>query len=363
MKRYLLLVLLASLIASCKSANDAVVNAVSPKITGFSPDTVWTFRTLTIYGTNFGYDRNDIPVTIDTAHAQVMSVEDTVMTVTVPEYARTGHIHATKLNQTTTSAATVFVNYTFNPHGIYDSIPLGGSFSIPGTGLTNFKSGLHLLIDSITYPIDSVLPDHIVSHVPANGSSGRAFLSDSNGTFDVGMLYVARPTPWKTLSAVWDNFTVTESHHRTGYIDGPAHSIDSTWTTTATYSMERDWNISGNRLARTQRGIEFALTYNVYPSWIGMEWDTISQSLLLNYQDWDYGPKTQLHTVDTEWYLTYSSTSAKAPMPVDRNLDIPIPNLAYEITEDSTDEQGLVDWKETTLVTPVSGTFILEFKQ
>lgn len=363
MKRYTLLLLVASTIVSCKATNDAVVNAVSPKITGFTPDTVWTFKTLTIYGSNFGYDRNDIPVTIDTAHAEVRSVEDTIMTVSVPEYARMGYIHVTKLNQTSTSAAKVFVNYTFNPHGIYDSIPLGGSFSIPGTGLTNFKGGLHLLIDSITYPIDSVLPDHIVCHVPANGSSGRAFLSDSGGTHDVGMLIVTRPTPWKTLSAVWNNFTVTESHHRTGYINGPANSVDSTWTTTASYSMERDWNISGNRLARTSRGIEFELNYDVYPTWISMAWDTISQSLWLNYEDWDYGPQTQLHTIDTEWYVGYGSESAHAAMPVDRDLDIATPDFRYQITEDSTDEQGLVDWKEVTNSTFVSGTFTIEFKQ
>jgi hypothetical protein len=203
--RLVFLLFLVTVFASCKSSTGPIANAVYPSITAFSPDTAWTFKELTIYGNNFGYDNEDVPVTVDTAPARVTYVADTVMRIIVPEYARTGFIYVTKLKQTAKSAKQVVVNYTFNPHAVYyyDSVPLGASFFLPGTGLLNHHGPVKLLVNGIIYTVDSITDDRIFSHVPANGSTGDIRITDDDATFDVGTLVITRYTTWRTLSAIW----------------------------------------------------------------------------------------------------------------------------------------------------------------
>jgi hypothetical protein len=350
--------LLAVVCLSCSTTtnNTVVGNSLAPTITRFTPDTVWTGKTLTIYGTNFSYDYFNVRVFIDTAQASVTDIEDTLVIVTVPEGARTGLIHVWSYEQTATSAKPVVVEYTFNPHPINDTVPIGASFSIPGTGMNNSHGVLRLFVGGIQFPIDSVFTDRIVSHVPANSASGAITMWDSNGTYNnLGTLTVTRPSAWTTLSQIYNYLNVTETHTRTGFTNGPANHIDSTWTTQVSYLGQHDTNIAGIKFARTTTGLQC----NVGPYQI--VWDTGSQTAVVAFVKYYYTPTTQTHSGDTIWY-SESGQTLPAPLPVDNNIEFVLPNFGYQINEDSTDTQGLVNWQEQTTTRVTSGEYDIIFK-
>src|SRR5207237_7142240 len=130
-----------SIVVDTTIVDTTIVKPNAPTITKFSPDTVWTLGTLTIHGTHFGFG-NDVYVAIDTVEADVLSVHDTIITVSVPEAAQTGLIRVATINGSTISAKPVVVKSTFTPHTINDTLPVGASFSIPGTGMNNFHGPL-----------------------------------------------------------------------------------------------------------------------------------------------------------------------------------------------------------------------------
>lgn len=349
--------ILALVFLSCSSTNTAVNSNEStlPTITGFSPDTVWTFKTLTIYGNHLGF-WNESLINIDTAEAYATYALDTIIKVTVPEYAQTGPIRIMTINGTTTSANSVVVEYTFNPHSINDTLPVGAWFSIPGTGMNHSHGVLRLWVGGIIYPIDSIFPDRIVSHVVAGAISGSIIVSDSNGTHQSGNLTVTQPSAWNTLSIIWDNVTITETHTRTGYVNGPSQPFDSTWKTTAVYNVQHDVNVSGIPFERIATGVQ----YIVPVAGISILWDTISQIAAVYFYP-TYSFKTQNHTTDTSWNCEGPSLSAM--LPITNDIEFRLPTFSYQITEDSTDTQGLVNWKETTYTTAVSGSFDLVLKK
>jgi hypothetical protein len=358
--RSFLLIAIAGI--SCSKTTNTTVAPVgyslAPTITRFSPDTVWTFRTDTIYGTNFSYDYYNARVFIDTLQLSLAgSPEDTVVTVTLPEGAQTGLIHVWSYEQSATSLKPLVVKYTFNPHAINDTVPNGGSFSIPGTGLNNSHGLLRLFVGGIPFPIDSVFPNRIVSHTTHNSLSGTFTLSDSDGIYNnIGTLTVTYPSAWTTLSQIYNYITVTESHTRTGYTNGPVNTIDSTWTTTAYYAGQHDTNVAGINFARTPTGLQ----YSAGP--VQIVWDTVNQTAAVTFVKYSYAPTTQTHSLDTEWYAGYSSSSLPAPLPVNDDILFDLPYFGYQITEDSTDTQGLVNWQEQTTARLTSGEFEIILK-
>jgi len=349
---------------ACSASNTPVVDSdpsLAPTISKFSPDTVWTLETLTIHGTHFGYG-NGAYIAIDTVQATLQSAYDTVMTVYIPEAAQTGFIHVATINGTTTSAKPVVVEYTFNPHPytVNDSLPVGASFSIPGTGMNNFHGQLHLTVDGIRYPIDSVFPNRIVSHVVANGLSGYISLIDSLGTYNynMGTLTITRPSSWNTLSIIWDHVSVTETHTRTGYVSGSTHSIDSTWKDTAMYLGQHDVNVSGVPFVRTAAVGQ--LQYSIAVPSLQITWDTVGQKANVYYEPYSYS-ETATHTIDTQWSSS-SNGYLPAMLPVTNAIEFTLPYFSYQITKDSTDTQGLVNWQEITTTTFNSGSFDLILK-
>jgi IPT/TIG domain len=360
--------LFALVLVACTTTNNPVTNiytvdSTKPTITRFSPDTVWTLGTLTIYGNHFGYYPLDLRVIIDTAQVQQFTYgDDTMLTAIVPEGSQAGLIHITTINGTTTSAKPVVVEYTFNPHTINDTLPIGASFSIPGTGMNHYHGILRLSVAGVLYPIDSVFPDRIVSHVVAEGFSGSVVMSDSDGTYSgLGSLTVTRPSDWNTLSIIYDHLNVTETHHRTGYVNGPSTPIDSTWQTTVLYLGQHDVNVTGVPFARISGGLEYAIgvPYGTSGPDIQLSWDTISPAATVDFEQYSYFNRSTL-TLDTEWSPTYYNGSAS--LPVTNAIEFMMQEFGYSITEDSTDTQGLVNWHETTTTTLNSGSFDLILK-
>jgi len=348
----------ALVLVSCSASNTPVAQSptTAPVITKFTPDTVWTFDTLTIYGNYFGYGRDDVRVTFDTAPAEVLKTDDTILQVQVPETATSGPIHIATINGSTVSVSPVVVKYTFSPHSVYDTLPVGASFSIPGTGMNNYRGTLELKLGTILLPIDSIFPDRIVSHVIPNSSTGYLYLWDSAGPYSIGMLEVTRASAWNTLSMIWDHVTVIETHHRTGYVNGPANQFDSTWQTTVTYLGQRDINISGIPFLITGEQLEYTVPV---PS-LQITWDTVRQTAYATLQiPYSYS-QTPTHTIDSSWNML--SASQQLPLPVGNAIELTMSNYYYQITEDSSDTQGLVNWQETTDATFKSGSFDLVLK-
>jgi hypothetical protein len=352
--------LFALVCVACSTTNNPVTNiytvdSTAPTITKFSPDTVWTGGTLTIYGTHLGLNPSDVNVAIDTAQSGVYMANDTIMTVQVPESAQTGLIHVLTINGSTTSAKPVTIEYTFHPHAIYDTLPIGASFSIPGTGMNHYHGQLSLNVAELLYPIDSVFPNRIVSHVVANGFSGTVDIYDSSGQHNVGALTVTRPSAWNTLSIIWDHVSMTETHTRTGYVNGPANTIDSTWKKTVNYLGQHDVNVSGVPFDKTSTGVD----YNIAVPTLQIIWDTVTQIANVYFEP-NSSSMTPTLTLDTVWQ-SYGY-NLPAMLPVDNAIEFPLQTFGYQITEDSTDTQGLVNWQETTTTTLNSGSFDLILK-
>ncbi len=336
--------------------NNYVADSTAPTITRFTPDTVWTFGTLTIYGNHFGYSF-DLIAFIDTAQVQGFTGgNDTMLAAEVPEGAQTGLIHITTINGTAISANPVVVEYTFHPHPINDTLPTGASFSMPGTGMNNSHGQLRLTVGGVPYPIDSVFTNRMVSHVVTNGFSGTIILYANGGSYNMGTLTVTRPSSWNTLSEIWDHVTVTETHTRRGYVNGPTNTIDSTWQITAMYLGQHDVSVSGIPLVTTSTGVDYALAV----PFLAINWDTINQTASVGYEPSSFS-QTATCTIDTEWY-SESTDPLPAMLPVTNAIEFVMPNFGYQITEDSTDTQGLVNWQETTSATLVSGSFDLILK-
>jgi IPT/TIG domain len=347
--------LFAVMLVACTTTNNPVVDTNAPTITRFTPDTVWTGGTLTIYGTHFGFG-NDVSVAIDTTQVRVSSTYDTVMTVNIPETAQTGLIHVGTINGRTTSTKPVVVENTFSPGTINDTLPIGASFSIPGTGMNHSHGLLLLTVAGIRYPIDSVFANRIVSHVVPYGLSGSVIISDSDRTYNGwGTLTVTRPSSWNTLSIIWDHVTVTETHTRFGYVNGPANPVDSTWKDTVMYLGQHDVNVSGVPFTRVSGALQYALAV---PS-LQITWDTGSQTATVFYEPTSSFNTTTL-TLDTTWDIYAYNLGAM--LPVTNAIEFVMPNFYYQITEDSTDTQGLVNWQETTTATLNSGSFDLILK-
>ncbi len=336
--------------------NNYAADSTAPTITRFTPDTVWTFGTLTIYGNHYGWYPGDLLVLIDTAQVQAFTNgNDTMLVAEVPEGAQSGFIHITTINGTTTSAKPVTLEYTFNPHPINDTLPIGASFSIPGTGMNHYHGHLRMMVAGIWYPIDSVFSNRIVSHVVSNALSGTIYMYDSSGEYYPGTLTVARPSSWNTLSIIWDHVSVTETHTRTGYVNGPANTIDSTWQVTVNYLRQHDVNVSGIPFSRTQSGLQYAIAV----PYLYLNWDTVAQAATVAFRQTST-IETATLTLDTTWYT--NTAYLPAPLPVDNAIEFTFPNFGYQITEDSTDTQGLVNWQETTTATLTSGKFDLILK-
>ena len=358
--------LLALFAMSCTTTTNttSVVSSLQPTITGFSPDTVWTFASLKISGSDFGYDATDIRVYLDTIQLFISSIDDTVLTAIIPETAHTGLIRIRSYEQTVTSAKPVVVNYTFSPHTIYDSVPMGGSFSIPGTGMNNARGAIRITLNGISLPVDSVFADRVVSHVIPNSWSGPLSISDSVGAHSAGALTVVRPTVWRTLSLIWDNLRISEYHSRVGYVNGPGHPIDSTWYTTATYMGQVDTSIAGGVFAiSTTPWLVYSIdrANNGNSPLLQLNWDTLNQRAQVSFQRCSSNPLATTSLPDTEWYDNYEYVSAI--LPVDRDVEFTMPAMRYQIVRDSTDSQGLVNWKETTTSSIMSGSFDIILKQ
>jgi hypothetical protein len=277
--------------------------------------------------------------------------------VTVPEGAQTGLIKVWSYEQTATSTKPVIVNYTFNPHSINDTLPDGATFSTPGTGINHFHGLLQLFVGGIQFPIDSVFPERIVSHVLHNSPGGSIYIYDSGGEFEVGSLTVTRPSAWTTLSQIYNYIFVTETHTRTGYTNGVANTIDSTWTTKVSYLGQHDTNVAGFKFVRTTTGLQG----NVGPYQI--VWDTGRQTASVALLKYSYMPTTPTHSGDTEWYDEYyGEQSLVAPLPVDNDIEFVLPGFGYQITEDSTDTQGLMIWQKITSTQVNSGEYDIIFK-
>lgn len=94
-----------------------------------------------------------------------------------------------------------------------------------------------------------------------------------------------------------------------------------------------------------------------------MTWDTVRQTAGLTFQlPESISPPSPTLRLDTVW--NYSSANiASVLLPVDRDIEFTFPNFGYQITEDSSDEAGLIDWRESTTTTVLSGNFDLIFKQ
>jgi hypothetical protein len=352
----------ALVLAACTTTNNPVTNiylvdSIAPTITRFSPDTVWTFQNDTIYGTHFGYD-GGVHAAIDTAQANVEVVEDSMIIVYVPETARTGFIRVATINGTVISAKPVVVEYTFSPHPINDTLPIGSSFSIPGTGMNHARGFLRLTVAGFPCAIDSIFPNRIVSHVVANALSGAVMLYDSTGGYSVGSLTVTRPSAWNTLSVIWDHLTLLETHCRSGYINGPGNTFDSIWYDTVSYLGQQDVNVSGVPFARTATGLQYGISNPDF----GITWDTITQLANVSYEQFTT-PQSPMNTPDTLWY--WSASSLPALLPVDNDIEFVMPNdeIYYRITQDSTDMQGLVNWQEITSASVLSGSFDLILKR
>lgn len=357
-------ILLAFTGISCTTTtNTTVVSSITPTITSFSPDTAWTFSTVTIYGSNFGYDPANIRVTLDTVQLDVQSVDDTILTVQLPEAAANGFIHVRAYEQTATSSKPLAIKYTFYPHSFTDTVPPGGSFSIPGTGMNNYHGFLKISLNGTLLPVDSIFPDRIVSHAMPNSYTGAIFISDSGYEDNVGSLFVTRPSSWHTLSEIWDNITIQETHSRVYYINGSAVS-DTSWITHASYAGQRDTNITGIPFEKLVNG----LAYNVpmQPPYAGsylaqLTWDTIDQTMTGYFRQFSANAPNPFLSVDTQWYGVCQALSV--PLPVDADIEVVMPNLTYSITADSTDANRQVVWHETVNTTMESGAFDLIFKQ
>ncbi|HEY3875148.1 MAG TPA: IPT/TIG domain-containing protein [Candidatus Kapabacteria bacterium] len=354
----------ALVLAACTTTNNPVTNiyivdSTAPTITRFSPDTVWTFQSDTIYGTHFGYFPYDLRLVFDTAQVQsFLYGDDTMLVVPVPEGAQTGLIHITTINGSASSAKPVVVEYTFSPHPINDTLPIGSSFSIPGTGMNHARGFLRLTVAGFPCAIDSIFPNRIVSHVVANALSGAVMLYDSTGGYSVGSLTVTRPSAWNTLSVIWDHLTLLETHCRSGYINGPGNTFDSIWYDTVSYLGQQDVNVSGVPFARTATGLQYGISNPDF----GITWDTITQLANVSYEQFTT-PQSPMNTPDTLWY--WSASSLPALLPVDNDIEFVMPNdeIYYRITQDSTDMQGLVNWQEITSASVLSGSFDLILKR
>ena len=359
MKWLLRSILLVALVGvSCSTTTNSPVsysqNSLAPTITRFSPDTVWTFKTLTIYGTNFGYDANDIRVFIDTVPVSITDVEDTMVTAKVPEGARTGLVRVWAYEQTAMSTKPVAVDYTFNPHPVNDTVAEGGSFSIPGIGMNHARGYLRLSVNGGNIPVDSVFPNRVVCHATPNCSSTPIWLVDSDGMHSCGTLYVTRTSAWGTLSEIWNRLTLTETHHRTGYVNGPSHSIDSTWTVKVYWDGQRDWNVHGGKFVR----MSSQLIYDSPP--FSINWDTVRQIAVVSLQQHSHTTMGG-HTFDTTW-TAGDNNYLPAPLPVDGEFEFVLPNFQYQIQETFTDGQGLANWQEITNTQLTSGEFDIILK-
>lgn len=360
--------LVALLGLSCTTTTSTTVvnnsNSLLPTISGFSPDTVWTFKSLKVFGTDFGYDPADIRVYIDTTPLEITSIDDTVLTVTIPEITHSGLIRIRSYEQTATSAKPVVVNYSFSPHTTYDSVPIGGSFSIPGTGMNNYHGALRISLNGRSLPVDAVFPNRIVSHVTPNCWSGTLTVSDSMGSYGAGSLTVTRPSFWRTVSLIWDNLVIREYHLRTGYVNGPGHPIDSGWYVTATYSGQVDTSIWGTAFAvSTPPWLVYSLNRannGAYPL-LQISWDTVNERAQIAFEKYSSDPTPSSTNADTLWYD--NNENIEAALPVDRDVEFSLPNIRYQILKDSTDGQGLVNWQETTNTSIVSGSFDIILKQ
>lgn len=359
----------ALLFASCSAPNNTTVvnNAATPTIVGFSPDTAWTLKQITVYGSHFGFDSADVNATIGGVQTGVANADDTVLTLNVADSAQTGFIHVVTINGSATSVKPLTVKYTFNPHSIAgDTAFEGASFSISGGGMKNYHGFIVLRVGGFTFPIDFLFDNRIVSHVIPGVSSGEIIVSDSVGTYDCGPLYIARPSVWNTLSEIWDTWRVLETHHRVGFIKGPSVPIDSSWIDTVTYSRQNDIKISGIPFIRSGEWLEFDLKSPDfdYP-YLRLDWDTLQQSENLSFT-LPAGTSLPDRTLmlDTSWNFTTEGVIFPLQLPVDRDIELSFSNgMAYQILEDSTDEAGLVNWQETTYATPISGNFDLIFKK
>ncbi len=369
------LLLFALVFVSCSSPNNTTVvnnatvvnDSMGPTITRFSPDTIWTLKLLTVYGSHFGYDPADVNVTIGGVQAGVDSTIDTLLTITVPDSAQTGLIRVATLNGKFTSAKPIIVEHTFNPHNINgDRVPEGASFSIPGAGLENYNGFIVLRVGGLALPIDSLFDNRIVSHVISDATSGEVIISDALETYDCGYLRITRPTVWNTLSEIWDNISVRETHHRTGFIKGPTVLVDSSWTDTVTFSRQNDVTISGISFITGGKWLEYDLqSPGFYYSNLRLAWDTLLQSANISFTlPAGVSPPSRTLLLDTSWYPTAESVTFPLNLPVDRDIEFTFPNgMSYQITEDSSDEAGLVNWQEITSASVLSGSFDLIFKR
>lgn len=367
--KFLLIFSLVLLVAfvSCTTTNSPVTNtyvvdsffvrdSLAPKITSFSPDTVWTFGTLKIYGSHFGYN-GGVRVTIDTTEEVVTANVDTMITAYVQESTPTGIIHVSTVNGSSVSTKPVVVEQTFTPHAINDTLPIGASFSILGTGMNHYHGFLHLSVQGVPFPIDSVFPDRIVSHIVPSAVSGDVSIADSLGPYNnyLGTLTVTLPSAWNILSIIWDNVTVIETHQRIGYINGPANPIDSIWKDTVLYSGQRDDTVTGIPFIVTLQDLDYKLSS---PN-LDVYWYPVSQAAYIYYRPESFS-QSETHSIDTTWSAV--SSGLPAPLPVTNDIEFAMPTYGYRITEDSTDLRGLVNWQETTTTAFLSGRFDLVFK-
>lgn len=240
MKKNLFLVLSATLLfASCKKDDtvDPPPAPANPTITGINPASGPRAITVRISGTSFGTNTAALKVYFNTAEATILSLADTLITVTVPATATTGAVKVEKSSTTVTGP--VFTRLTGNVvvtlagnagPGYLDGPLADAKFSAP-TNLVRDAAGNIYVTDRDNARIRKITPAGVVSTfaggpsydwIDGTGTAARFYSPyglaiDGSGNLFVGEYHNQTIRKITTAGVVT---TLAGNPGQPGYLDG-----------------------------------------------------------------------------------------------------------------------------------------------
>ncbi|MEP2772416.1 MAG: kelch repeat-containing protein [Fulvivirga sp.] len=177
------LVLLICILTSCSSEDDSTspINESIIEFDDFTPKMSMTGNTVKLFGNNFEMNQGDLTISFNQIIAEINSVDNTSITVIVPEGAETGPITLKTGDKILTSATDFYI-----PNVDKTNSKIGDKIKIHGFNIGKSNADVSVSLNDLELPFTSINNNNISVELIPNATTGSLTLTSDNVDYSLG---------------------------------------------------------------------------------------------------------------------------------------------------------------------------------